>query len=99
MGFQESLPRHPFASLWSRLDTVFFQDSFDGVPPYPMAQITQSVSDPSITPGRIVFRHPDDESLSNVVDRHVSFGSILARPNENICLIIRLGIVLILTRR
>ncbi|MDA2938327.1 hypothetical protein MYX75_08710 [Acidobacteria bacterium AH-259-A15] len=63
MGFQEGVPRHPLASLRSWLDTVFFQDSFDGVPPYPVAQITQSASDSGVTPDRIVFRHPDDECL------------------------------------
>ena len=78
MGFQEGVPRHRLAAFGSWLDTVILEDSFDGVPPDPMAQIPQGASDSPVPPGVIFFRHPDDESLYLLRTPRATWSALLA---------------------
>ncbi len=61
MSLEERLPRHPFTAERRRVDTVFNEDSLDGVSANLVPQVVECSSNSSVSPGRIFAGHPQDQ--------------------------------------
>jgi hypothetical protein len=61
VSLQKCRPPGVRVALRSRVDSVPLEDVGDGATPDLMSQISQCPSDPSVTPGRILERHPQNK--------------------------------------
>ena len=61
MRREEGLPGGPLTTLRCGFETVVAEDALDRVPVDLVSQVRQSVTNASVTPGRTISRHRQDE--------------------------------------